>query len=452
MQGTMLAQTLRTAYHQEGYVYGHELNPAFQPEEGYFSLPLLGNTSVSMQSSMQLGDLIYDRGDELTTFMARGTISKSKLMDKVGSGFKNYIEGNMTLISLGRRVNEKRYQTLSVSVRGKSSMCIDKSLFDLLKDVENKYYIIKDTRIDATTYAEIAAGESRKLNDRWTVGAKAKVLVGMNHLDMSVDRLYVALSTGAWTAQGNVDMHASGLHYKTEVKDYREEERGQYEAVTGFELPALKPRGVGFAIDAGATFKMDEKWTFSAAVRDLGFMTWMDSRTAKNSGEPFTFDGIRDACLHEPDEEYHEKYPYKESLRDQLDRLGDDLMAMAHMKRVDQKVQTQMLGATLHAGARYSKGPLTAGALFTSYVQGNLTWYEGRMSIAYQPVKHFDITLSPAWGTMGFSVGAMASYQFKNGINLHLGSDALAVQYNRQMVPTTLSASLQLGMTFAIRK
>lgn len=451
MQGTMLAQTLRTAYHQEGYVYGHELNPAFQPEEGYFSLPLLGNTSVSMQSSMGLGDLIYDRNGELTTFMARGTISKSKLMDKVGSGFKNYIEGNMTLISLGRRVNEKRYQTLSVSLRGKSAIRVDKSLFDLLKDVENKYYNVKDVRMDASVYAEIAVGESRKLNDQWTVGAKAKLLVGMNHLDMNVDNILVSLGTSAWTVQGYATMHASGLHYKTEVKDYEQPDRGQYESVTGLSFPALKPRGVGLAIDAGATYKLDENWTFSAAVRDLGFITWADNRTARNSGETFTFDGIHGVCLDDPDEEYQAANPQKESIGSQLDRLGDDLMEMAHLRRVGQKVQTQMLGATLHVGARYNKGLWTAGALLTSYIQGNLSWFEGRMSIAYQPVNRLNLTVSPAWGTTGFSVGAMASYQFGNGINLHLGSDALALRYNRQMIPTTMCASAQLGMSFAIK-
>lgn len=446
------AQTLRTAYHQEGYVFGHELNPAFQPEESYYSLPVLGNTSLSMQSSLGLGDLIYNRKDGgLTTFMARGTISKSALMDKVGSAFKNYIEGNLTLISLGRRVNDNRYQTLSVSLRGQSALRVDDSMFDLLKDVQNKHYQITDSRLRASVYAEISVGESRKLNERWTIGAKAKLLVGMKHLDLSVDKVDVDLDQRGWMAQGYVTMHAAGMSYTSEIKEYKEESRGQYEAVTGLSFSGFLPKGIGLAVDAGASYQINQNWMLSAAVRDFGFICWPNSKKATNHGDVFVFDGIHNVCLEDPDEEYQTANPVKESLKKQLNRLGDDLMALAHLEEVRAHAQTQMLGATLQAGAQYKQGQWTTGALITSYIMGNLSWMEGRLSATYSPIEHLVFTLAPAYSNTGFSLGAMVSYQFQNGIYLHAGSDALVPSFNRQMIPTTLCGSLQIGMAFAIR-
>lgn len=450
--GVLLAQTPRTAYHQDGYVFGHDLNPAFQPEESYYSLPVLGNLSLSLQSSLGLGDLIYERkGGGQTTFMAKGTITKSDLMDKVGSAFKNYMEGNLTLISLGRRINENRYQTLSVNVRGRSALRIDNSLFDLLKDVENKHYQLSDTRFDGSVYAEISAGESRKLNDRWTIGVKAKLLVGLAHLDMSLKRMDVDLDQRGWSAEGQAIMYASGLNYKTEIKDYKEDGRGQYESVTGLGFSGLSPRGIGMAVDLGSTYQMDENWMFSAAVRDLGFMCWPSSKKAANYGRPFVFDGIHNVCLKDPDDEYQTANPVKESLKKQINRLGDDLMNLIHLEEGRTSAKTQMLGATLHAGARYKQPQWSAGALVTTYVQGNLSWVEARLSATYTPITHLDLTLSPAYATTGFSLGAMASYQFENGICLHMGSDALVPCFNRQLIPTTLCGSFQIGMTFAIR-
>lgn len=447
-----MAQVPRTAYHQEGYVFGHELNPAFQPEESYYSLPVLGNTSLSMQSSMGLGDLIYDRKDGgLTTFMAHETISKSALMDKVGSAFKNYIEGNLTLISLGRRVNATRYQTLEVSLRGRSALRVDKSLFDLLKDVENRHYRISDTRLDGSVYAEISVGESRKLNDRWTVGAKAKLLVGLKHIDLDVEKVDVDLDQHKWIAEGLVTMYASGFNYKTEEKEYREESRGQYEAVKGLSNSGFLPRGVGMAVDLGATYQLEENWMFSAAVRDLGFMCWPNSKKARNSGGVFFFDGIHNVCLKDPDEEYHTANPLRESLKNQLNRLDDDLMSLAHLEEVRPMTKAQMLGATLHGGVRYKQGQWATGALVTSYIMGNLSWVEGRLSATYSPIEHLDISLSPAYATTGFSLGALVSYQFDNGIHLHMGSDALVPSFNQQLIPTTLCGSLQIGMAFTIR-
>lgn len=449
----VFAQTPRTAYHQEGFVFGHELNPAFQPEESYFSLPILGNTSVSMQSSLGLGDLFYDRkdGGGLTTFMSQGTISKSDLMDKVGSAYKGYVDGNLTLISFGRRVDSKRYQTLSVNLRGKSAIRVDDSMFNLLKDVKNKHYRVTDTRLDASVYAEIALGESRKLDEHWTVGAKAKLLVGINHLDMDVESLDVDLYQNEWIADGQVTMHVAGFDYTTDIKKYREEGRGQYESVSGLRYTGFVPRGIGLAIDLGASYKMDDNWMFSASVLDLGFMCWPDSKKAWNHGGAFGFDGIHNVCMDDPDKEYQIANPVKESLRDQMDRLGDDLMTVAHLEKVRAHAQTHVLGATIHAGARYKQNQWTAGALVTSFIRGNLSWFEGRISATYQPVERLDITLAPAYGTTGFSVGAMVNYQLVNGINLNLGSDALVTCFNRQMIPTPLSASLQFGMTFAIR-
>lgn len=448
----LLAQTPRTAYHQEDYVFGHELNPAFQPEESYYSLPLLGNTSISMQSTMGLGDLVYDRQDGgLTTFMAHGTISKSALMDKVGSAFKNYTEGNLTLISLGRRFNAERYQTLSVSIRGREVLRADKSLFDLLKDVENKHYRLSDSRLEATVYAEIAAGESRKLNERWTVGAKAKLLVGLNYLNAKLNRMDVNLDQNHWTAEGRATMYASGFRYKTEMKDYRVEGRGQYEAVTGVGFSGLSPHGIGLAVDLGATYQLDENWQFSAAVRDLGFLCWPNSKKAANYGRPFSFDGIHNACLKDPDDEYQSTNPEKMSLKSQLNSLGDDLMNLIHLEKFRSGVLTQMLGATLHAGARYKQQQWTAGALVTTCIMGDLTWVEGRLSATYKPIEALNLTLAPAYATTGFSLGAMASYGFENGIRLNIGSDALVPTFNHQLMPTTLCGSLQVGMTFAIR-
>lgn len=446
------AQTPRTAYHQEGYVFGHELNPAFQPKESYYSLPLLGNSSISMQSSMGLKDLVYDRGDgELTTFMAHGTISKSALMDKVGSAFKNYTEGNLTLISLGRRVNAGRYQTLAVSIRGREALRADKTLFDLLKDVENKHYQLADSRMETSIYAEVSAGESRNLNEHWTVGAKAKLLVGLNYLDAHLDRMDVDLDQRRWIAEGQATMYISGFNYKTEVKDYRKEGEGQYESVTGVNFSGFSPRGIGLAVDLGATYQPDEHWLLSAAVRDLGFLCWPGSKKAANYGRPFSFDGIHNVCLKDPDDEYLSSNPMKESLKKQLNILSDDLMNLVHLEEVRTNLQTQMLGATLHVGARYKQQQWTVGALGTSCIMGNLTWVEGRLSATYTPIDALNITLSPAYATTGFSLGALVSYQFENGINLHMGSDALVPTFTHQLLPTTLCGSLQLGMSFAIR-
>ena len=52
-------QNLRSGYFLDGYTYGYKFNPAFQGERGFIALPALGRTSVGVESSLAMSDVIY---------------------------------------------------------------------------------------------------------------------------------------------------------------------------------------------------------------------------------------------------------------------------------------------------------------------------------------------------------------------------------------------------------
>lgn len=444
-----LAQSPRIAYHQEGNVLRHELNPAFQPEVDYFTLPLLGNSTVSVQSNMQLSDFLYTRADGTqTTFMARGTIDKSKLLDKVGSAYKLWAGIDATLISLGRHLDKGRYQTFSAAVHVSKMHRAGRGVFDLLKDVENRSYDVSDLRLNVSAYAELTAGESWLVNERWSLGAKAKLLIGLAYFDLQFDPMHVTLSRDRWLAQGTAKAQAAGLTYHTTQKDYFEAGRGHYTAVTGLGLSGLKPNGLGLAVDLGTVYRPKEHLTLSLSVRDLGFITWWKATEAENTEKEFQFEGFRDACFDIPDADYSSSHPTREPLRQKMDRLRDDFLSLAHLEEGGHGALTQLLGATLHGGLSYHEGAWTAGALLTTQIQGNLTWAEARAQLTYSHHNLLDFTLSPAYSTTGFAMGAMVSYRPNHGCQFYLGSDALATTFNRQLLPTSLSGSLHLGIVF----
>ncbi len=53
-----IAQNLNTSYFMDGVTTRHELNPAFEPEYNYVSMPLLGNIGVNLGSNFGLKDFI----------------------------------------------------------------------------------------------------------------------------------------------------------------------------------------------------------------------------------------------------------------------------------------------------------------------------------------------------------------------------------------------------------
>ena len=58
--GNMMAQGLNSGYFTDDYKFRHTMNPAFENQQNYVSLPALGNLNVRTQGNFGLGDVIFD--------------------------------------------------------------------------------------------------------------------------------------------------------------------------------------------------------------------------------------------------------------------------------------------------------------------------------------------------------------------------------------------------------
>ena len=79
-------QASRTAYFLDGYSYRHELNPALGGERNYFSIPVLANIGVGLQSNVGVNTFLYKstvQGYDLTTFMSP-SVSADEFLGKLG--------------------------------------------------------------------------------------------------------------------------------------------------------------------------------------------------------------------------------------------------------------------------------------------------------------------------------------------------------------------------------
>lgn len=437
MSLTVTAQAPRSSFGLDNYSFSHELNPAITPDSSYWSLPLIGNASVSLSSTMKLGDLFYDKDNgTITTFMNSGTISKSDLMNRVGSGMNTGFDMRVTLASVGRRVNENRYQTFSLALRTQADVFLDKGLFDVMKEVDNRLYQIGHTSVNASSYMEMAYGENRSLNDKWHLGLKAKVLLGIINADADVENMNIDLSTGKWIAQGKATMNVSGMEYKLKKNDYKGK-TGTYSTVDGFKLGTIGLRGVGVAVDAGASYKHDDSWTFSAAVLDLGFISWFNSRKAENNGKVFEFDGFHDISASDEGDN---------SMETQWNNLADQFMDMAHVEETTKGNNLRMLACTVNAGATYRYDWLTASALLTSRIYGRNTSVEGRLNLSAKAMKCLDVTVSPAYSSYGFALGGLLRWQ-PGRCQVYVGTDCFFLKMNKQFIPTSMNTSFNIGMT-----
>ena len=145
--------------------------------------------------------------------------------------------------------------------------------------------------------------------------------------------------------------------------------------------------GYGMAVDLGATYKLLDNLTLSAALLDLGFISWSNTIKGATSNEPWLFDGFHN--------------------------MQWDLMILMEINRwrISWKIWVRMwlcsfssllgnrgkqpkyLGTTLNIGADYAfplYDKLHFGFLSSTRINGYYSWSEGRLSANVSPVKWFD--------------------------------------------------------------
>ena len=461
-------QNSRSTYFLEGSTYRHELNPAFMGERGYVSLPGLGNLTFGAQSTAGIGSFLFKKANgDLTTFMNKEFLKKLPNSTRMG------ILLDETILSTGFYA-WGGFNTIGISVKSNTNSNLPKELFKFMKngiDSEaGSLYNIKNIGILSTNYAEIAFGHAREINDRLTIGVKAKALVGLAKATMHIDELSVFASEDKWTiTPKNAELYLSGKGLIVPTKG----ETGNYED-TDYTLDAngnrtnvlkegsknqisyddiefddsnIGPTGFGVAFDLGATYKLNDAWTFSAAVLDLGFISWKNTTkgTMENS---FAFDGFKDIVI--KDDEGKEN-----SLDNQIDRIGDDLAALANFDRTGTNLKrTTALAATMNFGAQYTLPAydrLNFGLLSSTRIQGEYTWTEARISANVAPLSWFETSVNYAISNFGSTAGLMLNFH-PRGFNFFIGADVplgkFEPAYYAPINRATATVNLGINFTF----
>lgn len=450
LAGQAMAQGLNSAYFTDDYKFRHTMNPAYGNGQNYVSVPALGNITVNTRGNFGYQDVVTDNpmypansGKRLTTFM-NPYISAADALDGFSTG-KNRIAGDvsLTILSAGFKAFGG-YNTVEVSSRTSFGVSLPYELFEFAKNTGNRTYDIGDINAGATSYAELAFGHSRDIGDKLRVGAKVKLLFGLARADVKFRDMKADLAgKDKWTLSGQAvaDVYMKGFRFETEEKDYNQSGLGSYEQVDDIDVDGFGLGGFGMAFDFGGIYKIDDDWTVSASVLDLGFISWSDNMRASSSGVPFVFDGFHDVSV---------TSDRGEELDVKTDRYGDQLADFAHLEdRGSQGGGTAGIGATVNLGCEYNLPvyrKMTFGLLSSTRINGPYTWTEGRLSANWKPLGWLDggVNMSVNSFTAGF--GWVLNVHPK-GYNFFIGMDHILGKMSKDYIPLSSNASLSLGMS-----
>ena len=448
-----MAQQLNSAYFTNDYKFRHTMNPAYGNEQNYVSMPGFGNVNVSLMGNFGYEDVIFDNPmfpstskDRLTTFM-NPYISTPDALKGFNSG-DNKILGDVsiTVLSAGFK-GFGGYNTIELNARTSFGMSLPYELFEFAKNTGNRTYNIGNISANGQAFAELAFGHSRQINEKLRVGAKVKLLFGAGRGDVNIDNVKADLAADdKWTVSGHAKSEVSvkGFTYKTEEKEYKEEGRGTYQYVDDVDVDGAGLGGFGLAFDLGGVYKINNDFTVSAALLDLGFIKWSNNMVAVNGGEEFVFNGFHDVAVNED--------RGGSTLSMQGDKYSDQLADFANLQdKGDEGGRTTGIGATLNLGCEYTLPvyrKITFGVLSSTRFRGDYSWTEARVSANWTPLKWIDGGVNMAFGSYRNSFGWVLNFHPK-GYNFYVGMDHTLGKVSKEFIPLNSNAAVSVGMSVA---
>lgn len=429
---TVHAQYLRTSYFMEGTSSRLELNPGLQPMRGYFNIPVLGSFNVGTSSNvLGINDIVdvLDSGEDI--FLNDDLYSRLKSDNRLNVNLKTDV------LSFGWYAG-KGFWNVNVGLRADVGASIPQSMFEYLRRVNNTEDIngsFSNMNFNLNAYAEIGLGYSRQITEKLSVGGRVKVLLGIARAEMAVDNfdIYVddALTNGDYTelnpyqtygsatvnARVSTTMKGGGLSF--------DETTGQ---IDGFDIDGSNfgIAGAGFGIDLGASYKVWDNLTVSAAVLDLGFIKWKEGETtvAVPANGSFEVTG-----------------------RNYQDFLDGDFLSMDRFNFVQDKEAAEdtktTLASTILLAGEYGllDNKLSVGAIYTARFAEPKTLNELTFSATYRPKNWFNIAASYSPIQAG---GKSFGLALKLGA-LFLGTDYMYFGNSSKAVNAFIGLSIPLG-------
>lgn len=416
-----------TNYFMEGNIDRTAMNPAFAPTRGYLKLPAIGGLLISTHSNLSLDDLLYPRNGKLITLLDPSISADEALTPLKGKDQLMNLNIKTSLLGFGAYLGDRRsFWSVDLSLRVEGSLQVPYELFHFVKTGQSAY--IRNLGINMTSYAEAAFGLSVPINDRIVVGGRVKFLVGLLRTKMNFDRFDASLGEDRWYADatGSLEVSGPGLSIPTRIEEGRE--IYQLDDMD-FDLDNLKPAGYGLGFDLGVTYNPLPELQVSAAVNDLGFISWRGT-IAGQVNQNIAFEGA-------------EITP--ENPSPDLDFDLDDLK----FEKTVGKSSARALHYNINLGAEYQvlDHKISFGALYSMRKYDYHALHNLTASVNLHPVRWFGFTGSYSFiNNHGNAVGLALNLN-SSAVNFFVGSDVLLSKKTKQWIPAKQS---NMNVTFGL--
>jgi outer membrane protein OmpA-like peptidoglycan-associated protein len=285
-----IGQQALTLYGMKNLSQAFYLNPGFQQKNRvHVSIPL-GIQSISLNhSGFTLNQALEKtNGDSLI-------IRPDLAIEKMGKRNVIAFEQSSELLGFGFKIKKKNFISFSASLKSNFIFTYPRDLFRFASEGNGSSTFLGNRAsldglgINSSVYSEYALGYNRSLNKSLTVGGRFKLLSGITNIHTSNSELGISTDSDTYdiTIDGKMAIKSSNSLFFTDTTNkYIKPQKV-------FTTAAYDFKNIGFAIDAGASYKLNDKLELSASIVDLGMIKWKENiKNYESSSVNYTFKGV----------------------------------------------------------------------------------------------------------------------------------------------------------------
>ncbi len=361
----------------------------------------IGEINSTSRNNVGASSFLFPSGDKLVTGL-HDSVSAEEFLGGLKASNSLYSQIDYNLVSYGWK-GSSGFHTVEIGAKVNAGLSIPKEVFQLLKTGSaSSPYNLSALRAFGNLCGEIAYAYSLPLSDKLSVGGRAKLLVGMNSVDVLTRKFELSTTEEQYVLDLDADIDITNRN-----KKINSDEDGylNYSSFTGKGKLGF-PSGAGLALDLGVVWKPFSGFTAEASLLDLGGILWYYGNGGASSGS-YTFEGLKDLGMEELEEE---------KIGEKLREVRDEVLGVIRPKAVDGCFKTKAIPLTAKLGASYSLPfwePLSVNAsgLYTGYRFCAPYWeVRGGVQVSLPGIASF--CLNAGGSTYGLVWGARSSVNF----------------------------------------
>lgn len=401
----------------------------------------IGEFQSNIRNNVGAAAFLFPSGDKLVTGL-HSSISDTQFLGGLKAVNSLFGDINYNLVSYGWKDPSRGFHSVAVGARSTFGLSIPKEIFQILKTgTSQSPFDLSSLRAFGNLYGEISYSYSLPLSETLSVGASAKLLLGLHSVDLSARKFELTTTEEQYKLDLDADVDLTNRSEKigTDQDGYLD-----YTSFSGKGKLGI-PTGAGLALDLGVVWKPFQGFTLSASVLDLGGILWYYGNAGTSAGS-YTFDGLKDITTEELK---------ADKLMAKVKQVGEDVLGVIKPKSVDGRFKLKAVPFTASVNASYvlpswDKLSVDAYFLYSGY-RFCAPYWEARsgVSLDFPGVAH--VSASAGGGACGFVYRLSGSVDFlsfrlyanyENGIGGDIPYEGIPLQANNKL--------LTLGLIYLI--